>query len=181
MIPWESKRQVPSSLYFFKTTLLWTRLYWSQTILLYQSRKLAVALIYTQYESMFVRPRRSYDWEWPGWCGGGGGGGADGRSITAARPSAPPGGNSNRVEFPSEDINYSFTSETRWRKQKWPITTIVECNEENFPAFFKYLQCKQLSRCHRAEFGGRATSYLLASQLWERVRIHSLLPSRSRI
>ena len=45
MIPWESKRQVPSSLYFFKTTLLWTRLYWSQTILLYQSRKLAVALI----------------------------------------------------------------------------------------------------------------------------------------
>ena len=52
MIPWESKRQVPSSLYFFKTTLLWTRLYWSQTILLYQSRKLAVALIYTQYESI---------------------------------------------------------------------------------------------------------------------------------
>ena len=44
---------------------------------------------------------------------GGGGGGAHGRSITAARPSAPPGGNSNRVEFPSEDINYSFTSETR--------------------------------------------------------------------
>lgn len=43
----------------------------------------------------------------------GGGWGADGRSITAARPSAPPGGNSNRVEFPSEDINYSFTSETR--------------------------------------------------------------------
>ena len=43
----------------------------------------------------------------------GGGGGADGRSITAARPCAPPGGNSNRVEFPSEDINYSFTSETR--------------------------------------------------------------------
>ena len=34
------------------------------------------------------------------------------RSLTA-RPSAPPGGNSNRVEFPSEDINYSFTSETR--------------------------------------------------------------------
>lgn len=52
MIPWESKRQVPSSLYFFKTTLLWTRLYWSQTILLYQSRKLAVVLIYTQYESI---------------------------------------------------------------------------------------------------------------------------------
>ena len=39
-------------------------------------------------------------------------------AITAARPSAPPGGNSNRVEFPSEDKNYSFTSETRWRKQK---------------------------------------------------------------
>ena len=36
-----------------------------------------------------------------------------GGSILAARPSAPPGGNSNRVEFPSEDINYSFTSETR--------------------------------------------------------------------
>ena len=63
-------------------------------------------------------------------------GGADGRSITAARPCAPPGGNSNRVEFPSEDINYSFTSETRWRKQKWPITTTVECNEEKFSAFF---------------------------------------------
>lgn len=45
--------------------------------------------------------------------GGVGGGGAVGRSITAARPSVPPGGNSNRVEFPSEDINYSFTSETR--------------------------------------------------------------------
>lgn len=122
-------------------------------------------------------------WEvlWLGMTGVGGGGGAHGRSITAARPSAPPGGNSNRVEFPSEDINYSFTSETRWRKQKWPITTIVECNEENFPGFFKYLQRKQLSRCHRAEFGGRATAYLLASQLWERVRIHSLLPSRSRI
>ena len=44
---------------------------------------------------------------------GGAGGGADGRSITAARPCAPPGGNSNRVEFPSEDTNYSFTSETR--------------------------------------------------------------------
>lgn len=117
------------------------------------------------------------------WLGmtGVGGGGADGRSITAARPSAPPGGNSNRVEFPSEDINYSFTSGTRWRKQKWPITTIVECNEEQFSAFFKYLQWMQLSRCHRAEFGGRATAYLLASQLWERVRIHSLLPSRSRI
>ena len=43
--------------------------------------------------------------------GGGGGGGVVG--LTAARPSAPPGGNSNRVEFPSEDINYSFTSETR--------------------------------------------------------------------
>ena len=110
-----------------------------------------------------------------------GGGAAFGRSITAARPCAPPGGNSNRVEFPSEDINYSFTSETRWRKQKWPITTTVECNEEKFSAFFKYLQWMQLSRCHRAEFGGRATAYLLASQLWERVRIHSLLPSRSRI
>lgn len=117
------------------------------------------------------------------WLGmtGVGGGGADGRSITAARPSAPPGGNSNRVEFPSEDINYSFTSGTRWRKQKWPITTIVECNKEKFSAFFKYLLWMQLSRCHRAEFGGRATAYLLASQLWERVRIHSLLPSRSRI
>ena len=46
-------------------------------------------------------------------AGRGGGRGADGRSITAARASAPPGGNSNRVEFPSEDINYSFTSETR--------------------------------------------------------------------
>lgn len=44
---------------------------------------------------------------------GRGGVGADGRSITAARPCAPPGGNSNRVEFPSEDTNYSFTSETR--------------------------------------------------------------------
>lgn len=43
--------------------------------------------------------------------GGGGGGGVVG--LTVARPSAPPGGNSNRVEFPSEDINYSFTSETR--------------------------------------------------------------------
>lgn len=179
MIPWESKRQVPSSLYFFKTTLLWTRLYWSQTILLYQSRKLAVALIYTQYESMFVRPRRSYDWEWPGWWGGGRGGGWKVDYSCQALRSA--GGNSNRVEFPSEDINYSFTSGTRWRKQKWPITTIVECNEEKFSAFFKYFQWMQLSRCHRAEFGGRATSYLLASQLWERVRIHSLLPSRSQI
>lgn len=45
--------------------------------------------------------------------GGVGGWGAVGRSITAARPSVPPGGNSNRVEFPSEDINYSFTSGTR--------------------------------------------------------------------
>ena len=45
--------------------------------------------------------------------GGVGGGGAEGWLLTAARPFAPPGGNSNRVEFPSEDINYSFTSETR--------------------------------------------------------------------
>lgn len=135
--------------------------------------------------STYIYAVREYvrsTWEvlWLGMTGVGGGG-ADGRSITAARPSAPPGGNSNRVEFPSEDINYSFTSGTRWRKQKWPITTIVECNEEQFSAFFKYLQWMQLSRCHRAEFGGRATAYLLASQLWERVRIHSLLPSRSRI
>ena len=40
--------------------------------------------------------------------GGVGGGGAEGWLLTAARPFAPPGGNSNRVEFPSEDINYSF-------------------------------------------------------------------------
>ena len=45
--------------------------------------------------------------------GGVSGGGAGGWPLTAARPFAPPGGNSNRVEFPSEDINYSFTSETR--------------------------------------------------------------------
>lgn len=42
-----------------------------------------------------------------------GGGRGVGGSILATRPSVPPGGNSNRVEFPSEDINYSFTSETR--------------------------------------------------------------------
>ena len=41
---------------------------------------------------------------------GGGGGRMEGRLQL---PCAPPGGNSNRVEFPSEDINYSFTSETR--------------------------------------------------------------------
>ena len=59
---------------------------WSQTILLYQSRKLAVALIYTQYESMFVRPRRSYDWEWPGLGEGGGGGRMEGRLLLPGLP-----------------------------------------------------------------------------------------------
>lgn len=121
---------------FLKMTLLWTRLYWSQTILLYQPRKLAVALICTQYERMFVLLRGLMTGNDRG--GGGGGGGVVG--LTVARPSAPPGGNSNRVEFPSEDINYSFTSETRWRKQKGPITTIAECNEEIF--FSKYLPWK---------------------------------------
>ena len=58
---------------------------------------------------MTVNDRGSRGGGGVGW----GGGRAVGRSITAARPSFPPGGNSNRVEFPSEDINYSFTSETR--------------------------------------------------------------------
>ena len=53
-------------------TLLWTRLYWSQTILLYQSRKLAVALIYTQHERMFVLLRGLRTGKDRGGVGGGG-------------------------------------------------------------------------------------------------------------
>lgn len=58
-------------------TLLWTRLYWSQTILLYQSGKLAVALLFPG------------DLMTGNDLGGGGGGGGRGEEGRLQLPGLP--------------------------------------------------------------------------------------------